>query len=47
MPIYSGDVGGYANANGLGDINPNDIRTYDVLKMVLLQQFTVLVLLTV
>ena len=32
MPIYSGDVGGYANANGLGDINPNDIETYDVLK---------------
>jgi TonB-dependent SusC/RagA subfamily outer membrane receptor len=31
MPIYSG-VGGYANANGLGDINPNDIETYDVLK---------------
>ncbi len=32
MPIYSGDVGGYANANGLGDINPNDIESYDVLK---------------
>jgi len=32
MPIYSGDVGGYANANGLGDINPNDIETFDVLK---------------
>jgi TonB-linked SusC/RagA family outer membrane protein len=32
MPIYSGDLGGYANANGLGDINPNDIETYDVLK---------------
>jgi TonB-dependent SusC/RagA subfamily outer membrane receptor len=25
-------IGGYANANGLGDINPNDIETYDVLK---------------
>lgn len=32
MPIYSGDLGGYANANGLGDINPNDIESYEVLK---------------
>jgi TonB-linked SusC/RagA family outer membrane protein len=32
MPIYSGDVGGYANANGLGDINPNDIESFEVLK---------------
>jgi TonB-linked SusC/RagA family outer membrane protein len=32
MPIISGDTGGYADANGLGDINPNDIETFDVLK---------------
>ena len=32
MPIISADTGGYADANGLGDINPNDIETYDVLK---------------
>jgi TonB-linked SusC/RagA family outer membrane protein len=32
MPIYSGDLGGYASANGLGDINPNDIESYEVLK---------------
>jgi TonB-linked SusC/RagA family outer membrane protein len=32
MPIYSGDTGGQAAANGLGDINPNDIESYDVLK---------------
>ncbi len=32
MPIYSGDVGGYASANGLGDINPNDIESYEILK---------------
>ena len=32
MPIYSGDLGGYANANGLGDINPNDIESFEVLK---------------
>ena len=32
MPVYSGDVGGQAAANGLGDINPNDIESYDVLK---------------
>ena len=32
MPIYSGDVGGYANANGLGDINPNDIESFEILK---------------
>ena len=32
MQIYSGDVGGYAAASGLGDINPNDIDTYEVLK---------------
>ncbi|TDU42856.1 TonB-linked SusC/RagA family outer membrane protein [Gelidibacter sediminis] len=32
MPIYSGNVGGYASANGLGDINPNDIESYEILK---------------
>ena len=32
MPIYSGDVGGYASTNALGDINPNDIESYDILK---------------
>ena len=32
MPIYSGDLGGYANASGLGDINPNDIESVEILK---------------
>lgn len=32
LPVYTGDIGGYANTNALGDINPNDIETYDVLK---------------
>jgi TonB-linked SusC/RagA family outer membrane protein len=32
MPIYSGDLGGYASANGLGDINPNDIESFEILK---------------
>ncbi len=32
MPVYSGDVGGYASANGLGDINPNDIESFEILK---------------
>lgn len=32
MPIYSGDVGGQAAANGLGDINPSDIESFEVLK---------------
>ncbi len=32
MQLYSGDVGGYAASSGLGDINPNDIESYDVLK---------------
>ena len=32
MPIYSGDVGGYASTNALGDINPNDIESIEVLK---------------
>lgn len=32
MPIYSGDLGGYADANALGDINPNDIESFEILK---------------
>lgn len=33
MPIYSGDSeGGYALTNSLGDINPNDIESMEVLK---------------
>ena len=32
MPIYSGDLGGYASATGLGDLNPADIESYEVLK---------------
>ncbi|MFD0834179.1 SusC/RagA family TonB-linked outer membrane protein [Mariniflexile aquimaris] len=32
MPIYSGDIGGYASTNALGDINPNDIESFDILK---------------
>lgn len=32
MPIYSGDIGGYASTNALGDINPNDIESIEVLK---------------
>lgn len=32
IPIWSGDVGGQTDTNGLGDINPNDIESYEVLK---------------
>lgn len=32
MPMYSGDIGGQANTNALGDINPNDIESFEVLK---------------
>ena len=32
MPIFTGDIGGYASSNGLGDINPNDIESYEILK---------------
>ncbi|WP_264529155.1 SusC/RagA family TonB-linked outer membrane protein [Flavobacterium sp. N502540] len=32
MPIVTGDVGGLAAANGLGDINPADIESFEVLK---------------
>jgi len=32
IPMYSGDLGGYADANALGDINPNDIESFEILK---------------
>jgi TonB-linked SusC/RagA family outer membrane protein len=32
MPIYSSDPGSYTFSNSLGDINPNDIESYDILK---------------
>lgn len=32
VPIFSGDIGGQTATNGLGDINPNDIETFEVLK---------------
>lgn len=32
IPIWSGDVGGQTSTNGLGEINPNDIESYEVLK---------------
>jgi len=32
MPIYSGDIGGASPTNGLADINPEDIESFDVLK---------------
>ncbi len=32
MPVYSGDLGGYASASGLGDLNPADIDSYEILK---------------
>lgn len=32
MPIYSGYLGGEASASGLGDLNPADIESYEVLK---------------
>lgn len=33
VPIFSGDTGGgYTGANALGDINPNDIESMEVLK---------------
>jgi TonB-dependent SusC/RagA subfamily outer membrane receptor len=32
MPVYSGDLGGYADASGLGDVNPADIESYEILK---------------
>jgi TonB-dependent starch-binding outer membrane protein SusC len=32
IPILTGDIGGYANTNALGDINPADIESVEVLK---------------
>ena len=32
VPIFTGDVGGYASTNALGDINPADIESTEVLK---------------
>nr|WP_315222417.1 TonB-dependent receptor [uncultured Flavobacterium sp.] len=32
VPIYSGDIGGVSATNGLADINPDDIESFDVLK---------------
>jgi TonB-linked SusC/RagA family outer membrane protein len=32
VPIFTGDVGGYASTNGLGDINPADIESTEILK---------------
>ncbi|WP_431244316.1 carboxypeptidase-like regulatory domain-containing protein [Flavobacterium sp. P21] len=32
VPILSGDIGGVANTNGLADINPDDIESFDILK---------------
>ena len=32
MPIITGDVGGYASTNAMGDINPADIQSVEILK---------------
>ncbi|MBK8701910.1 MAG: TonB-dependent receptor plug domain-containing protein [Saprospiraceae bacterium] len=32
VPVFSGNVGGFTPANALGDINPNDIESYEILK---------------
>nr|WP_199002758.1 TonB-dependent receptor [Flavobacterium sp. ASV13] len=32
VPIYSGDIGGVSATNGLADINPDDIESFDILK---------------
>ncbi|MHA6249130.1 SusC/RagA family TonB-linked outer membrane protein [Pontibacter sp. CAU 1760] len=32
VPAFSGNVGGFANANALADINPNDIESFEILK---------------
>ncbi len=32
IPIWSGDVGGQTATNGLGEINPNDIESFEILK---------------
>lgn len=32
IPIFTGGMGGYASANALGDINPSDIESMEILK---------------
>lgn len=32
VPVLTGNVGGYATVNALGDINPNDIESIEILK---------------
>lgn len=32
IPVFTGDQGGYASANGMGDINPADIESIEILK---------------
>ncbi|MFY9150685.1 MAG: TonB-dependent receptor [Prolixibacteraceae bacterium] len=32
MPVITGDVGGYASTNAMGDINPADIESVEILK---------------
>jgi TonB-linked SusC/RagA family outer membrane protein len=32
VPIFTGDQGGYASTNALGDINPSDIESMEILK---------------
>jgi len=32
VPILTGDLGGYASTNALGDINPSDIESMEILK---------------
>ena len=32
VPVLTGNIGGYATVNALGDINPNDIESIEILK---------------
>ena len=32
VPVLTGNIGGYAQVNALGDINPNDIESIEILK---------------
>src|SRR5690606_5351572 len=32
VPVFTGNTGGFTPANALGDINPNDIESYEILK---------------
>lgn len=32
VPVFSGDIGGFTPTNALGDINSNDIESYEILK---------------